>query len=174
MEGPLWFRVTLDVNNCMGHGAAGQKSHASLVAAPASRRDGLKAKSADIDAAIEQLDREHRGRVLEYGVTGRLAMHGECDVPPLDDEQSIADANPVSPGGKANADAAKLLHGTMQKWRQRCKAARARSSCWPGLTIYRTAFAGWAAERRSTFASPRSATSNSRGTELLDRQAAGR
>src|SRR5260370_29877464 len=57
---------------------------------------------------IDEMVREPRRQLLEYGASGELAVAGEIEALPLDDEDLLASANPVSPDGKVSVDPAKL------------------------------------------------------------------
>jgi hypothetical protein len=52
--------------------------------------------------------RGHRRQLLEYGASGELAVAGEVEVLPLDDEELLAMTKPVSPDGKVSVERAKL------------------------------------------------------------------
>ena len=43
--------------------------------------------------------RDHRRRLLEYGTPGLLAMRGEAEVLPLDEDDTLDRANPLTRGG---------------------------------------------------------------------------
>jgi hypothetical protein len=68
----------------------------------------VKAKVLSIDRDIDEMVRGHRRQLLEYGASGELAVAGEIEVLPLDDEERLASAKPVSPDGKVRAELAKL------------------------------------------------------------------
>jgi hypothetical protein len=69
-------------------------------------RAGARAEAPDIDRGIAELVRGHRRQMLEHGAAGQLAVAGEVEVLPLDDEAALARAKPVGPDGKARADPA--------------------------------------------------------------------
>jgi hypothetical protein len=56
---------------------------------------------------IEDLVRDHRRRLLEYGAAGALEVAGEVETLPLDDDELLDAAKPVSPDGKVRLDPAK-------------------------------------------------------------------
>jgi hypothetical protein len=58
-----------------------------------------------IEANIRHLLGEHQARLLEVGAAGRLLMAGEIDaVLPLDDEELLDKANPITAQGKVRFD----------------------------------------------------------------------
>jgi hypothetical protein len=65
-----------------------------------SQRAEVKAKVLSIDRDIDEMVRKHRRQLLEYGASGELAVAGEVEVLPLDDEELLACTKPVSPDGK--------------------------------------------------------------------------
>jgi hypothetical protein len=48
------------------------------------------------------------GSLLESGASGELAVAGEIEVMPRDDEELLASAKPVTPDGKVRVEPAKL------------------------------------------------------------------
>src|SRR5262249_46736640 len=68
----------------------------------------LKGKSPDVDRQLADLLRDHRRDLVPFGAAGRLAVRREVEVPPLDDEEALDRARPVTPDGKVKADAAKV------------------------------------------------------------------
>jgi hypothetical protein len=68
------------------------------------RRAEAKAEAPEIDRGIAELVRDHRRQMLEHGAAGQLAVAGEVEVLPLDDEAALARARPVGPDGKVRAD----------------------------------------------------------------------
>jgi hypothetical protein len=62
------------------------------------RRAAAKGEAPEIDRGIAELVRGHRRQLLEHGAAGQLAVAGEVDVLPLDDEEALARAKPVGGG----------------------------------------------------------------------------
>jgi hypothetical protein len=71
-------------------------------------REGIKARALPLDKELGTMLREHRRRLLEYGAAGRLALGGEIEVLPLDDDQTLHEARPVTPDGRVSIDPGKL------------------------------------------------------------------
>jgi hypothetical protein len=68
------------------------------------QRAQVKKPAPAIDQQIEELVRGHRRQLLEYGAAARLALAGQVEVLPLDDEELLEQAKPV----KGKLDAAKV------------------------------------------------------------------
>src|SRR5262249_19773946 len=81
------------------------------------QRAELKAKVLSIDRDIDEMIREHRRQLLDYGASGGLVVAGEIEVLPLDDENLLASAKPISPDGKVRVELATLeaRHGAQVK-----------------------------------------------------------
>ncbi len=70
--------------------------------------DSLKKRSGVVNRQVEEMARDHRQRLLEYGAAGRLAMRGEIEVLPLDDAELLERAKPIKPDGAVEVDPEKL------------------------------------------------------------------
>jgi hypothetical protein len=64
----------------------------------------VRGKSAEVDNGVDDLVRDHRTRLLEFGAVGELAMNKELEVVPLDDDALHAAENPVRPDGMVKRD----------------------------------------------------------------------
>jgi hypothetical protein len=73
-----------------------------LAAAP------FKGPAPAIDKKLDALVHEHRGRLLELGAAGQLAMKEKLEVLPLDEEAALARAKPLTPEGRVVHDAEAL------------------------------------------------------------------
>jgi len=68
------------------------------------------ATALDLLRQVEDLLAEHEHRLLELGAPGRLLLSGElAEVLPLDDQDALDAANPVSPAGDVRIEPAALL-----------------------------------------------------------------
>ena len=77
------------------------------VAATVEDHAGVRGKSAEIDREVDRLVGDHRLRLLEYGTPGLLAMRREVEELPLDENDTLDAANPVTRGGGVDIDRAK-------------------------------------------------------------------
>ena len=66
----------------------------------------MRAKLKDDAAAIDEMVREHRRRLLEYGAAVQLEIGREVEVLPLDDGDLLERAKPVARNGKMQPDPA--------------------------------------------------------------------
>jgi hypothetical protein len=71
-------------------------------------RAGVKREAPEIDREIEDLVRDHRRRLVEYGAASALESAGEVEALPLDDDALLDASKPVSPDGKVRLDPAKI------------------------------------------------------------------
>jgi hypothetical protein len=66
-------------------------------------------KALRIEAEIQKMIDQHDRRLLELGAAGRLLVSGELEeVLPLDDDDLLDEAKPVSPDGRIRLDPDKL------------------------------------------------------------------
>jgi hypothetical protein len=77
--------------------------------APLMREFGrYRGKNPDIDYKIRLMTRERDGRLAEYRAAARLAVAGEPEILPLDDDELLEAAKPVTPDGRVRADPRKV------------------------------------------------------------------
>jgi hypothetical protein len=77
------------------------------VAATVNDHAEVRGKSAEIDREVDEMVRDHRPRLLECGTPGLLAVRGEAEVLPLDEDDTLDAANPITRGGGVRIDRAK-------------------------------------------------------------------
>jgi hypothetical protein len=68
----------------------------------------MRTKLKDDAAAIDEMVRDHRKRLPEYGAAVQLEIAREVEVLPLDDRDLLEGARPVERNGKIEPDPAKL------------------------------------------------------------------
>jgi hypothetical protein len=94
--------------------ARGLENYKEIVAALRDRDSqlaGLRKPRGELNGeapAIDEIVKEHRRMLLEYGTAVRLEMERQLQVLPLDDCELHEQAKPVSTDGKLEIDAAKL------------------------------------------------------------------
>jgi hypothetical protein len=65
-------------------------------------------KRASVQREFDELEKEHRRGLLELGAAGRLALTGEVEVLPLDDEETPDRARPMTRDGRIQFDPASV------------------------------------------------------------------
>jgi hypothetical protein len=96
-------KIGMKKENTVAHPPA-----AGRVAALLKEHAGVQGQNTHIDRGVADLLRGHSRQLVEYGAAGRLAVRGEVEVLPLDDERLLQQAKPVTPDGRVRLDKEKV------------------------------------------------------------------